>query len=81
MARTKRNAMNIEEARQKIQTTQLVKRLTDHVFDQCKMSQTQVQAALGLLKKTIPDLKATEITGQDGGAVQVQIVKYNPDTQ
>lgn len=30
------------------------------------MSASQVTAALGLLKKTIPDLKATEITGVDG---------------
>jgi hypothetical protein len=28
------------------------------------MSATQVTAALGLLKKTLPDLSATEITGE-----------------
>lgn len=58
MARTRRNAMLIEEARQKIRTSQLLNRLSDHVFGKCNMSSTQVKAALGLLAKTIPDLMA-----------------------
>lgn len=62
MARTKRNAMNIEEARNKIRTTQLVNRLTNHVLGKVKMESTQVTAALGLLKKALPDLTAAEIT-------------------
>ena len=61
MARTKRNAMNIEEARKKIQTTQLVNRLTNHVLGKVEMQPSQVTAALGLLKKAIPDLSATDI--------------------
>jgi len=63
MARTKRNAMNIEEARKKIQTTQLTKRLTGHALGTVEMSSTQVTAALGLLKKAIPDLSATQLSG------------------
>ena len=35
------------------------------------MSDTQVRAALGLLKKTIPDLAVTAHTGPDGGPVLV----------
>ena len=64
MARTKRNAMNIEEARQKIRTTQLVNRLTNHVLGKVKMAPTQVSAALGLLRKTLPDMQATELSGE-----------------
>lgn len=62
MAATKRNAMNIAEARQKIQTTQLVNRLTGHALGSVDMQPSQVTAALGLLKKSLPDLSATEMT-------------------
>ena len=62
MARTKRNAMNIAEARQKIQTAMLVNQLQKHVGGQVDMKPTQVTAALGLLKKTIPDLSQQDGT-------------------
>lgn len=64
MARTKRNAMLIEEARQKIRTTQLINRLTDHALGKVDMQGTQVTAALGLLKKSVPDLAAHSHTGE-----------------
>jgi hypothetical protein len=64
MARTKRNAMNIAEAREKIRTTQLVNRLENHAFGRAKMSATQVTAALGLLKKALPDLASVELSGE-----------------
>jgi hypothetical protein len=35
------------------------------------MSSDQVRAALGLLKKTIPDLAVTAHTGPDGGPVLI----------
>ena len=53
MAATKRNAMNIEEARKKIQTTQLVNRLQDHALGKIDLSQTQVRALEILLRKSI----------------------------
>lgn len=65
MARTKRNAMNIAETRERVRTTQLINRLENHALGQVDMSNTQVQAALGLLKKTLPDLAAQ--TNPDGG--------------
>jgi hypothetical protein len=49
--------------RKKIQATQLINRLTDHILKDKDMSATQVNAALGLLKKTLPDLKQVEIDG------------------
>jgi hypothetical protein len=36
-----------------------------------QMSDTQVRAALGLLRKTIPDLAVTQHTGPDGGPVLI----------
>ena len=49
--------------RSKIQASQLINRLTDHVLNNLEMSATQVNAALGLLKKTLPDLKQIELSG------------------
>jgi len=50
--------------RAKIQTHQLVRRLTEHVNGKVKLEATQVSAALGLLKKVMPDLSATEHSGE-----------------
>lgn len=60
MARTKRNAMNIAEAREKIRTTQLINRLTNHALGKNNMTATQVKATEVLLRKTLPDLTAVE---------------------
>lgn len=56
MATTKRNAMWIEQTRQKVQASQLINRLQDHVLGTVELSSTQVRAAEILLKKTLPDL-------------------------
>ncbi len=63
-----------ELTRSKIQTSQLVNRLNSFALDQgnsIRMSSDQVRAALGLLKKTIPDLAVTAHTGPDGGPVLI----------
>lgn len=64
-----------EDVRKKIQATQLINRLQSHIFDNVEMSRTQVSAALGLLKKTIPDLSATQLSGEDGGPIKMQNVE------
>lgn len=70
MAATKRNAMNIEEARKKIQTTQLINRLQNHAYGKNEMTPTQVRAVEILLKKSIPDLSAITLAGEGGdGAI------------
>lgn len=74
------NPKNQQSVRDKIQTTQLVKRLTNHVLGKLKkpMDATQVAAALGLLKKTLPDLQSIHHAGglneQRG-----RVVSYIPD--
>lgn len=55
-----------DEVRLKIQASQLITRLTGHVMGKVKMQPSQVTAALGLLKKTLPDLTATEHSGSVG---------------
>ena len=65
-----------QHTRDKIQTSQLVTRLNSFALDtenspRVQMTSDQVRAALGLLKKTIPDLAVTAHTGPDGGPVLV----------
>ena len=63
-----------QHTRDKIQTSQLVTRLNSFALDtknSIPMTSDQVRAALGLLKKTIPDLAVTAHTGPDGGPVLV----------
>lgn len=67
MAATRRNAMLIEEAREKIRTTQLINRLQDHALGEVDLSPTQVRAVEILLKKRVPDLATTTIQGGDDG--------------
>jgi hypothetical protein len=52
-----------QATRDRIKTSMLVNRLADHVLNGQDMSPTQIRAAEILLKKTLPDLSAQEITG------------------
>lgn len=58
------NARHSEMVREKIRASQLVNRLEDHVLGELDLSATQVTAALGLLKKCVPDISAVNL-GQD----------------
>lgn len=55
-----------EAVRARIRAGGIVKRLEEHVLGKVDMTATQVSAALGLLRKTVPDLSAVEHTGKDG---------------
>ena len=55
-----------ESARAKIDAAKLIKHLQDHVIAGTEMKATQVQAGLGLLKKIVPDLNRTELSGSVG---------------
>ena len=60
MAARKLRPFHTDEIRAKIQTSQLINRLTDHVLGASILDPSQVSAALGLLRKTIPDLSASD---------------------
>lgn len=49
-----------ENTRLKIQASQIINRLQDYIFGKISMEAGQVTASLGLLKKTIPDLSASD---------------------
>ena len=55
-----------DDVRKKIQASQIVNRLSDHIHGKVELSPTQVRAAEILLKKTIPDLSQVQGTGEDG---------------
>ena len=50
--------------REKIKTSQIINRLTKHIHGEVEMSATQVTSALGLLRKTLPDLQSVELNAQ-----------------
>lgn len=60
-----------EIVRERIRVTKLVKRLEQFALDEkdangreVKMNAAQVTAALGIIKKAVPDLSAVELSGE-----------------
>jgi len=53
-----------ENTRQKIQVAQILNRLNALILGQIDMPPHAVTAALGLLKKALPDLQSVEISGE-----------------
>lgn len=62
MAARIRKVKHDDATREKIKTSQLVNRLTDHAFGKVELQPTQVRAIEILLKKTMPDLAQTTST-------------------
>lgn len=68
----RRNAMGQQALRDRIKSQQIVDRLQKHIDATKKtpnflMEDSQVRAALGLLKKVLPDLASMTIEGVQGG--------------
>jgi hypothetical protein len=62
-ARTRKGTSHegwVESVREKIRTSMLINRLIDHAIGKVEMTPTQVRAAEICLKKTLPDLSASE---------------------
>jgi hypothetical protein len=55
-----------EQWKAKIQAGVILDRLVKHVNGEIEMTASQIKAADILLKKTVPDLARTEVTGKDG---------------
>jgi hypothetical protein len=63
-----------DDVKAKIQTSQLINRLTDHALSPTPiMDASQVQAARALIAKTIPDLKALEHSGNADNPMVIHI--------
>lgn len=67
--------------REKIRASQLINILHDHVLGKRGLSATQLKAADILLRKCVPDLQRTELTGQDGGPLQVNVSRFTDAAQ
>ena len=63
-----------DDVRAKIQASQLVNVLTDHALGVSEeLSPTRLKAIEILLRKSLPDLSAVEMTGTDGGPIETVI--------
>jgi hypothetical protein len=67
-----------DSVREKIRATQLVNYLEKHALTGAgeKNAGTRVRAAAALLNKCLPDLARTEHTGEGGGPLTVEIVRF-----
>ncbi len=68
-----------DEHRVKIQNSNILNALVEHIEGSREMSATQVTAGLGLLRKVLPDLSAATISGdEDGGPIKLVIEWQRP---
>lgn len=73
----RKNLSHDEETRRKIQTSQLINRLEDHVFKDAKLEQTQIKAIDILLKKSLPDLSAVQHSiDPDNNKLVIEITRF-----
>jgi hypothetical protein len=71
--RASTSAAYAESVRARIRAGGIAKRLEGHVLGKVEMSTSQVSAALGLLKKVVPDQQHMELTGAEGGPIVSRI--------
>lgn len=75
MAARIRKTKLTDEWKARIQAGVILDRLVKHVNGEIDMSSSQIKAADILLKKTVPDLARTEVTGIDG-APQEMVIRW-----
>jgi hypothetical protein len=65
-----------EEVRTKIQTSQLINVLQNHALgaDEIDITPTRMKAIEILLKKSLPDLSSTEITGDAEQPISIKVI-------
>jgi hypothetical protein len=79
---TRRQLWHQEDARKKIQTSQLINRLTNHALaDKPIMDASQVKAAQILLAKAVPDLSSVELSGANGGPIEYRDINSVTDAE
>jgi len=63
-----------DEVRTKIQTSQLINVLQDHALNgESEIPPSRMKAIEILLRKALPDLSSTEISGIDGGDIPIGV--------
>lgn len=66
-----------EKTRERIKTSMLINRLTSFVEGGVELNPAQVTAALGLMKKTLPDLQAVTLDGNGPNGEIVHSVEWH----
>lgn len=69
-----------ENTRAKIQAGNIITRLMKFIDGEIKMEAAQVTAALGLLKKSLPDLTSVEISGEITTSKVIRAPTVQPTT-
>lgn len=70
----RKNTVKLSEAwRERIRTAVILQRLERAALGETDVTATQLKAAEIVLRKTLPDLARTEVTGQDGGPQELVI--------
>jgi hypothetical protein len=68
-----------DEHRVKIQNSNILNALIEHVQGEREMSATQVSAGVALLRKVMPDLSSTEASVEHSGGIEVRASKEQRD--
>jgi hypothetical protein len=66
------------EHRAKIQNSNILNALIEHVQGEREMSATQVNAGLGLLRKVLPDLSSVDLGNADEDGLKIVITSGVP---
>jgi hypothetical protein len=64
-----------EDVRAKIKTSQLINRLEDHALGNLELSATQIKAIEVLIRKTLPDLAALQLSGDEDNPLVIQKIE------
>ena len=75
MAARTRKVKLTDTWKERIQTSMLINRLNNHIFDELEISQTQLRAIEILLKKVAPDLKAVEVSGDADNPLVIEKIE------
>ncbi len=70
---TQRGAWTPQKVRDRIKTSVLAKRLQDHALGKLEMTDSQRRATEILLKKTLPDISAIELSGDAAAPIAISI--------
>lgn len=79
-ARTRKIVLD-QQWRSRIRTSMILNRLQDHIDGKVELSATQVTAATVLLRKTMPDLSATELSGDPNRPVNMGLTVVGVEPQ
>ena len=64
-----------DEHRVKIQNSNILNALLEHVDGKREMTSTQVTAGIALMKKVMPDLQAITVGGDEANPLKIQTIE------